>query len=106
MYLYSTVTTKHCILKLTFPVKTWHVKVHLVTTPLALMTALIIFGIVEHRTFRSFVFKVYQLCQSFLQMVVFKIWHPYNAPLHNDPEISMGFRSGLFYGQSNHNSDP
>ena len=62
MHMYSTITTKDFILELiSFLVKIWHVISHLVTPPLVLMTAWILFGIVEYRTIRSSIFNVYQI---------------------------------------------
>ena len=91
MRMYSTITTKHFILELiSFLVKIWHVISHLVTTPLVLMTACILFGIVEYRAFRSSVFKVYQIYKAFLYMSVFYIWHPLNVTLYNAPESLYG----------------
>ena len=61
-YMYSTVTTKHFILGLiSFPAKIWHVILHLVTLPLVVMTAWILFDIAECMTFRSSEFKVHQI---------------------------------------------
>ena len=58
--MYSTVTTKHFILKLiSFPVKILHVILHLVTPPLVVMAAWIIFVIDECMTSKSFEFKVH-----------------------------------------------
>ena len=60
--MYSTVTTKHFILKLIlFPMKTWHVILHLVTPPLVVMTAWILFGITECMIPMSSKFKVHQI---------------------------------------------
>ena len=63
MHMYSTVTANHFILELlSLLVKIWHVMLHLVTTPLAVMTVWILFDKVEYRTFRSSVCKMYQIC--------------------------------------------
>ena len=60
--MYGTVTTKHLILKLiSFHAKTWHVILHLVTSPLVEMTAGILFGITECMTSRSSELKVHQI---------------------------------------------
>ena len=60
--MYSTVTTTHFILKLiSFPVKIWHVILHLLTPPLIIMTAWILFGIAESMTSRSSELKVHQI---------------------------------------------
>ena len=60
--MYSTVTKKHFILKLiSYPAKIWHVILHLVTPPLVVMTAWIIFGIAECMASRSSEFKVLQI---------------------------------------------
>ena len=60
--MYSTVTTKHFILKLiSFPEKILHVILHLVTQPLVVITTWILFGIAECMTSRSSEFKVHQL---------------------------------------------
>ena len=61
-HIHSTVTTKHFILKLiSFPAKIWHVILHLVTPPLVVMTAWILFGIAECMTSRSSEFKVHKI---------------------------------------------
>ena len=60
--MYSTVTTKHFILKLIlFPAKIWHVILHLVTPPLVVMTAWIVFGITECMASSSCEFKVHHI---------------------------------------------
>ena len=60
--LYSIVTTQHFILKLiSFPAKIWHVILHLVTPPLVVITAWILFGRAECMTSRSSDFKVHQI---------------------------------------------
>ena len=61
-HMYSIVAIKHFILKLiSFPAKFWHVTLHLVTQPLVVMTAWILFGIGECMTCRSSEFKVHQI---------------------------------------------
>ena len=63
MNMYSTVTANHFILELiSLPVNIWHVILHLVTPPLAVMTVWILFDIVEYRTFMSSVCKMYKIC--------------------------------------------
>ena len=63
MHMHSTVTANHFILKLiSFAEKIWHVILHLVTPPLAVMTVWILFDIVEYRIFGSSVCKMYQIC--------------------------------------------
>ena len=58
----NTVTTDHLILKLiSFPAKIWHVILHLVTPPLVVMPAWILFGIAECMTSWSSEFKVHQI---------------------------------------------
>ena len=60
--MYSTVTKKQFILKLiSYPAKIWQDILHLVTPPLVVMTAWIIFGIAECMTSRSSEFKVHHI---------------------------------------------
>ena len=61
-HMYSTVTIKHFILKrISFPAITLHVISHLVTPPLDVLTAWILFGIDECMTSRSSEFNVHQI---------------------------------------------
>ena len=61
-HVYSTVTTKHFILKLiSFQAKILHVILHLETPLLVIMTVWIVFGIAECMTSRSTEFKVHQI---------------------------------------------
>ena len=66
MHMYSTVTTKHFILKLiSFPAIIWHVIVHLVTPPFVVMTDWILFGIAKCMPSRSSEFKVQKFDSNF-----------------------------------------
>ena len=58
--MYSTVTTMHFILKLiSFPAEIWNSILHLVTPPLVVMTAWILFGIAKCMSSRSSEFNVH-----------------------------------------------
>ena len=77
MRIYSAIVTKHFILKLiSFLVKIRHVISYIVTLPLVLMAAWILFGIVEYRTFRPSVYKVYQIINHFSRFLSYIIGIP------------------------------
>ena len=77
MHIYSTIVTQHFILELIlFLAKIRHVISYLVTLPLVLMAAWILFGIVEYRTFRPSVFKAYQIIKHFSRFLSFIIGIP------------------------------
>ena len=100
MQLYSTVTTKYFILELiSFLVKIWHVISHLVTPSLVLMTAWILFVIIDYIGLSG---HLSSMCTTYInhfsRCLSFIFGIPHMCRFTMLQRVSMGLRSELFGG--------